>query len=83
MDVYCPKCGEPCDMDYFHDVADEKGSTYTAVMRDFQQRGCVAVDFGFCVPNEEGATRAMYADALYDLLGDDMDGAASMLADYF
>lgn len=81
MDVYCPKCGEPCDMDYFHDVADDIDSDFNTVMRDFQSRGCVAIDFGECTPND--SLQALYADALYDLLGDDIDGAAAMLADHF
>lgn len=77
MDVYCSKCSEPVDTDYFHDVADENGTTYRTVMRDFQARGCEALGMkhGDMGPNP-------YADALYDLLGDDMDGAASMMADF-
>lgn len=77
MDVYCGKCSEPVDTDYFHDVADENGTTYTHVMRDFQQRGCEALGD----PHGEGSANP-YADALYDLLGDDMDGAAAMMQDY-
>lgn len=77
MDVYCSKCSEPVDMDYFHDIAEQNGTDYQTVMRDFQQRGCEALgeSHGDMGPNP-------YADALYDLLGDDMDGAASMMQDY-
>lgn len=77
MDVYCGKCSEPVDMDYFHDAADEQGRTYKEVSRDFQQRGCEALGWS----HGEGQANP-YADALYDLLGDDMDGAAAMMDDF-
>lgn len=81
MDVYCPKanCGEPVDMDYFHDVAADLGSDYTTVMRDFQKRGCEALGEQH---TERDTDAGFYAEALYDLLGDDMDGAAAMMEDY-
>lgn len=81
MDIYCPKmgCGEVVDMDYLHDVAEETNSTYTAVMRDFQQRGCLALGD---THSENGSDRGVYAEALYDLLGDDLDGAAAMMEDF-
>lgn len=81
MDIYCPKmgCGEPVEIDYFHDVAEEQGRTFREVQRDFQQRGCEALDM---THGESGSDIGMYADALYDLLGDDIDGAAAMLEDF-
>ena len=81
MDVYCPRCGEPCDPDYFHDLAEERGTSYTAVSRDFQTRGCEALGEPRCERN--GSYRAHAAAALYDLCGDDIDGAASVLDDHF
>lgn len=78
MDIYCPKCGEPVELDYLHDVASDHGKTYKEVLHDFQQRGCPAID-DTCNPVKN--ERAYYADALYDLLGDDIDGAASMFDD--
>lgn len=77
MDLYCSKCSEPVDNDYFHDRADEIGSTYREVAADFRVRGCEALGWS----HGEGAANP-YADALYDLLGDDMDGAAAMMEDY-
>lgn len=77
MDHYCPKCSEPVDNDYFHDIAEETGQTYRAVAADFRVRGCAALG------ESHGTGSANpYAEALYDLLGDDMDGAASMMSDY-
>jgi hypothetical protein len=64
-------------MDYLHDVAAEQNRTYTEVMRDFQQRGCEALGES----HGEGESNP-YADALYDLLGDDLDGAAAMMEDF-
>lgn len=86
MDVYCPVsgCAEPVDMDYFHDVAEDTGQTYTQVTRDFAVRGCEAL--GDTHNMKDGASwRGEAASALYDLMGDDMDGVASMLedAEYF
>lgn len=78
MDLICSKCSEPVDNDYFHDIAEENGTDYRTVLRDFQQRGCVALG-DTC--NTDGAANP-YADALYDLLGDDADGAAAMMEDY-
>lgn len=43
MDVYCPKCAEPVEMDYFHDIADEQHTTYAAVARNFRVIGCAAI----------------------------------------
>lgn len=77
MDHYCSKCSEPVDNDYFHDVAEESGRTYQEVAADFRQRGCEALGES----HGEGEANP-YADALYDLLGDDMDGAAAMMEDY-
>lgn len=86
MDIICPIDGEPWDFDSLHEEAAESGRTYTEVMRDFQQRGCVALETAFgpmrCERDESSAYRAMVAEAMYDLCGDDMDGAASMMEDF-
>lgn len=86
MDLYCPKCGEPVDNDEFHLIAEEDGSTYQKVLRAFQLKGCEAVGLSCSTPSTEtdrtfGLTRQDAAGALYDLLGDDADGAAAMLED--
>lgn len=87
MDIRCPKCGEPWDLDTIHEAADEQDSTYEKVSADFRSRGCVAFGWGGCsTPSTEvdahyGLPPQVAAGALYDLLGDDLDGAAAMLED--
>jgi len=80
MEVLCPKCGEPYENDDFHERAQEIDSTYHEVTADFRRRGCVAMG-STCDPDGLGSTRAEVANAIYDLLGDDMDGAASEFDD--
>jgi hypothetical protein len=87
MDIYCPKkkCGEPWDNDYLHDVAEEKNLTYKEVLHQFQSTGCVALGSQCSDNGDAGANRAAMMDAMYDLMGDDIDGAAAMMddAEYF
>lgn len=57
---------------------------YREVSADFRKRGCVAIGGGECAPVKpqgDELTAAEKAAIVYDLLGDDMDGAASMLDD--
>ncbi len=80
MDILCSRCGEPWDNDTFHDVAEEQGITYREAVRRFQADGCGAT--GWCDPCEPvHNNRTAVAGMLYDLLGDDVDGAAAMLDD--
>jgi len=88
MDIYCPirGCGEPLDNDYIHEYAKEIGSTYEKVSADFRNRGCVAVGLIHSEGNDEvdsryGLSASDAASALYDILGDDMDGMAAMMED--
>jgi len=94
MDIRCPICTEPWDNDCLHDRAEELGHRcdgirpdspcadgcvkYTEVARDFRVRGCEALgtDHGDMRPENGGV-----ASAIYDLMGDDMDGAASAFED--
>ena len=80
MDLYCPRCADPVDNDYFHEVAEETGTTYREVAGAFRSKGCEALG-DTCNQNHD-TRAAMYVAAAYDLLGDDMDGAAAMLADF-
>lgn len=79
MDLYCPKCSEPWDNDSIHQEVEDRGgnATYHAVAAEFRARGCEALG----ASHGEGQANP-YASALYDLLGDDMDGAAAMMEDY-
>ena len=98
MDIYCPKCGEPWDFDSLHEqvaimIDDRDGRPYDqlfdAVREDFYRDGCKA--FGSpctgisdtSVDSTFGLTKAEAASAMYDLLGDDIDGAVAMLDDMF
>lgn len=84
MDLPCVKCGEPWDNDSLHEEASESDRTYTAVARDFAIRGCAALETAFgpstCVPNR--SLRTEVASAMFDLMGDDTDGVASMMSDF-
>lgn len=105
MDIRCPKCSEPWDLDTLHELVTErfgtwdpeaeprynrhlgKGATvlpedrpyedlFAEVRRDFARRGCEAL----------GTTHGDYTASpligeVLDLLGDDIDGAASLLED--
>lgn len=61
---------------------------YTTVREDFYRRGCKAMyafsggEPSWCKPKEqEGFTRQVAMGALIDMLGDDLDGIASMMED--
>ena len=71
MDLYCPLCGIAVDFGEVENV------------KNWQKLGCKSLGFE-CdpAPDEADKTRASVADALYDILGDDIDGAAAMLEDY-
>lgn len=81
MDLRCPRCAEPVDNDEIHEAVPTVGyEDYTEALRAFQSEGCVAL-FGGAAPCER-AEGGLYASALYDLLGDDADGAAAMMEDF-
>lgn len=90
MDIRCIRCGEPWEMDTLHEVAAEQlyeaGMTaytdreymdkYQVVKKDFLKRGCVALGGDPC---EKTANPLI--GAIYDILGDDLDGAAAEFED--
>lgn len=68
-------------MDYLHDTVDEGlHPNFNAALRAFQSQGCEGVGLT-CSTGNDSDTAAM-ADAMYDLLGDDIDGAAAMMEDF-
>ena len=84
MDIYCHRCGEPWEIDTFHDIADERGETYAVVMSAFQREGCGATGWVAACERATGDGARMRGDlsaALADMLGDDVDGIAAMMED--
>jgi hypothetical protein len=80
MDIPCPICGEPWDTDEFHFAAEEQNTTYKELSHEFQRKGCEVLGGGaYCEPVTNNRTAA--AAAMYELMGDDLDGVASMLED--
>lgn len=76
MDLICPVCGEPWDMDELHEI---EGVPFARAYAQFRTRGCEVFDSRH---NPEGNSAAASASAaLMDLLGDDADGAAALLED--
>lgn len=87
MDLYCVKCGEPWELLYITDEAEYLGyENPRAAHRAFAEKGCAAIG-GKC--NERGSSHEVRGldvrdaqSALYDILGDDVDGAAAMMEDF-
>lgn len=90
MDIHCPTCAEPYEIDYLHDVASGLGTTdapatFASVYADFRRRGCLALGerHGTVLPmDDEARYRADARSMLADLLGDDVDGYASDVEDF-
>lgn len=80
MDLPCKRCGEPWDNDEFHYIAEERGTTYQQIAASFRANGCQTVTGKQCEARDSRTTLA--AGAMYELLGDDMDGAAAMIEDF-
>lgn len=77
-DVACPKCGEPWDIDTFHEVAAESPfDSFDRVRDSFRRAGCVALG-SKCSTNVAHPA----IGELLDLLGDDIDGASALLEDF-
>jgi hypothetical protein len=76
MDLICPKCCEPWDLDSFED--NELDVPADRAVAIFQQRGCGPVfDNDECAKGTVDPHTAMVAAAVYDMLGDDPDGCAA------
>ena len=80
MDVYCPICAEPWDIDTFHDVAADEGLTFDQVRQGFTREGCAALQCRPCQPSND--VRALASQTLLELYGDDIDGVAADLEDF-
>ena len=77
MDIYCPQCGEPLDVDELHEV---EGMTFIEARDAFYRFGCPGIGYNCSLtPNRQ---MAMASAALHDVLGDDIDGIAAMHDDF-
>jgi hypothetical protein len=80
MDINCPKCGEAWDMDELHDIAEENDTDFNFERKQFFEYGC-----GRVFNNKDCKLslnpKALASQALYDILGDDIDGIASSMDD--
>ena len=82
MDVYCQHCNEPWDTwEVYNELGDENISDLDAKMDFLKGIGCPSCHWGkLGQPKDSFISAAM--DAMSDILGDDVDGMASMLDDY-
>jgi len=85
-DIYCTVCGEPWDVDSFHDAVDDGlASDWQEARMLFFGSGCGTLfNSRPCHRPETGGAAVMRAEvtlALVDAMGDDIDGIASMLQD--
>lgn len=78
-DIYCHLCGEPVEIDYLHDVAEDHDVTFSQMFADFTKHGCTALG-AVCNPTPV-LGRALLARIAAELLSDDVDGIASMMDD--
>jgi hypothetical protein len=76
MDIYCPVCGEPWDLDELHDVP---GVSFEEARRRFAAEGCAV--FGSTHNAVVDADTAAKSAILHELLGDDIDGIAALMED--
>ena len=82
MDIHCRNCGEPWENETLHEVAQEMGTTYSKVAKDFSAKGCKAFDGSdYETSHCTADSRAEARGAIADLLGDDLDGYASTMED--
>lgn len=75
MDIYCPRCGEPWEVFHvYREMTAEERSDLLA------GRGCS----NECREQPPADTdRTAKAQAALELCGDDLDGAAAMMEDFF
>lgn len=82
MDIICPRCAEPWEIDTLHEYADEYGITFREVSKAFRTKGCgeAFAEWGIdsCVADANAGMRFVLAD----LLGEDIDGYAALMEDF-
>lgn len=83
MDIKCPKCAEPWEIDTIHDYVDECGSDFNTQYKLFRTKGCGVAfsEWGVtCAPVDSDQTYIL--GEMADLFGDDVDGYASLIEDF-
>lgn len=84
MDLLCPRCSEPWDLEELHHVyRGDDHIPFDDARQMFYKIGCAAMD-GDTVPscNERVTLTTEATSVIYELLGDDVDGAAALLDDF-
>ncbi len=84
MDVRCPVCAEPWDTDELHYL----DIPFKQAYRKFQIEGCAVFGNRHNIPQDEEERRRINDQTaiirgMYDILGDDVDGAAAEMEDLF
>jgi hypothetical protein len=80
MDLYCPFCAEPYDLETLREEADYNDLTFTEVRAAFYERGCEALGGRHNAPVDTAVTAGI--STIYQLLGDDVDGAVVEVEDF-
>lgn len=96
MDIKCPKCGEPWDMDCIHDEISDRhpdepwriGGKHNQALYEQNYYGVVLGEFRTNGCSALGSrcnpntTAHPAIGELMDLMGDDVDGAAALMEDF-
>ncbi len=91
MDIHCKHCGEPWELLSLHDMPDDSGDYEN--LRTFDEARALFYKHGCGAWQQHPPSRCTHApivptdtlagiDVMQDLLGDDVDGLASMLEDF-
>jgi len=88
MELYCQKCDEPWDFWHIQDAdgmdaeVEDYGKDGTKPSIRFKAgEGCPACNWGKNAPKKQ-SLKGMAMGTLFDMLGDDVDGAAAMMDDF-
>lgn len=81
MDILCRRCGEPYDLDEFHELAPDLNTSFDKLVKKFMLQGCKALDgvYDDCT-NAPGSGNELVG-VLADLSLGDPDGFAADLED--
>lgn len=82
MDIICPICAEPWEIDTLHDYAEEQDQTFAQVSKAFRTKGCGKAFDAWGITTCKADDRAGMRLVLADLLGDDIDGYAALMEDF-